>query len=505
MALRRGGAPLSMAGGVREFAAATPDTVAVVEGERTLTYRALDERANRLAQALLARGLRPGDRCAVRLGNRLEFPEIIAAAAKAGLVLVPLGTRLTEPETAYILEHSQARAHISDEEPPVPMDVVLRIGAGGGSGTNGMASYDYDKALESASAADPMAPVDENDPCCLYYTSGTTGKPKGVLSSHRARTLMCYLSAMEWGLGARRVSLAVAPMYHGAGMVFDYAPVVAGGTVVMLPKWDPEHMLVLAERHRAQSAFLVPTHAQTLRESGAAGRHDASSLDTLYFNAAALPAVLKEWVTETFPHAGVHELYGSTEAGIVTNCRPDDASRTGSVGLPWYMTELRVVDDAGEPAGPGERGELFSRSPFLMNGYLHDDAATAACTTDDGFLASGDIVVRDEDGFVYVVDRKKDMIISGGVNIAPREVEDVIAAFLGVADCAVVGLPDERWGERVAAYVVVRPGASVTADALDAHCRERLSGPKVPRTVEFLPVLPRNAAGKVLKRELRDR
>ncbi|MFC5751291.1 class I adenylate-forming enzyme family protein [Actinomadura rugatobispora] len=497
MALLPGGASLTMAGGVREFAASTPDTVAVIDGDRGLTYRTLDERSSRLARALLAGGLRPGDRVAVRLGNRLEYPEVIAAAAKAGLVLVPIGTRLTDAETTHILEHSGARAHISDTEPPVPVEVVLQIGG------TGVASYE--QALESAPATDPMVPVDENDACCLYYTSGTTGKPKGVLSSHRARTLMCYLSAMEWRLGARRVSLAVAPMYHGAGMVFDYAPVVAGGTVVMLPKWDPEHMLALAERHRAQSAFLVPTHAQTLRASDALDRYDASSLDTLYFNAAALPAVLKDWVMEAFPHAGVHELYGSTEAGIVTNCRPADAERTGSVGLPWYMTEVRVVDPAGEPVGPGERGELFSRSPFLMNGYLRDDAATGGCTTADGFLTSGDIVTRDEDGFIYVVDRKKDMIISGGVNIAPREIEDVLGTFPGVADCAVVGLPDERWGERVAAYVVALPGASVDVAALEAHCRERLSGPKVPRSVEFLTALPRNAAGKVLKRELRDR
>jgi long-chain acyl-CoA synthetase len=486
-----------MAGGVREFAASTPDTVAVIDGDRSLTYRALDERSSRLARALLAGGLGPGDRVAVRLGNRLEYPEVIAAAAKAGLVLVPIGTRLTEAETTHILEHSGARAHISDTEPPVPLDVVLQIG--------GTGAASYEQALESEPATDPMVPVDENAPFCLYYTSGTTGKPKGVLSSHRARTLMCYLSAMEWHLGPSRVSLAVAPMYHGAGMVFDYAPVVAGGTVVMLPKWDPEHMLALAQRHRAQSAFLVPTHAQALRASDALGRYDASSLDTLYFNAAALPAVLKDWVMEAFPHAGVHELYGSTEAGIVTNCRPADAARTGSVGLPWYMTEVRVVDPAGEPVGPGERGELFSRSPFLMNGYLRDDAATGGCTTDDGFLTSGDIVTRDEDGFIYVVDRKKDMIISGGVNIAPREVEDVLGAFPGVADCAVVGLPDEQWGERVAAYVVALPGARIDVAALEAYCRERLSGPKVPRSVEFITALPRNAAGKVLKRELRDR
>lgn len=495
MALLPGGAPLSMAGGVREFAASAPDTTAVIDGDRRLSYRALDDRASRLAQHLLAGGLRPGDRVAVRLGNRLEYPEVIAGAAKAGLVLVPLGTRLTEPETRYILEHSGARAHISDTEAPVPVEVVLQIGG------SGVAAYE--KALESASAADPMVPIDERDPCCLYYTSGTTGRPKGVLSSHRARTLMCYLSAMEWRLGAGRISLAVAPMYHGAGMVFDYAPVVTGGTVVMLPSWDPERMLALAQRHRAQSAFLVPTHAQTLRASGVLGRYDTSSLDTLYFNAAALPATLKQWVIEAFPQVGVHELYGSTEAGIVTNCRPEDAGRTGSVGQPWYMTEVRVVDEAGEAVAPGERGELFSRSPFLMSGYLRDAAATDACCTDDGFLTSGDIVVRDSDGFIYVVDRKKDMIISGGVNISPREVEEVIAAFPGVAECAVVGQRDEQWGERVTAYLVTMPDASVDAASLEAYCRERLSGPKVPRGIEFLPTLPRNAAGKILKRELR--
>ncbi|MFI6454893.1 class I adenylate-forming enzyme family protein [Streptosporangium amethystogenes] len=494
---------LSIAGGIRELAAATPTTVAVVDGDRRLTYRGLDDRSSRLANALLAAGLRPGERVALLLGNRMEYPEAAAGIAKAGLVMVPLNPRLTPGETAYILGHCAARALILDEALAAAVDGVELPGTVLSMGGNRLGPS-YDAALAMVGARDPRIEVDEREPFCVAYTSGTTGRPKGVLISHRSRSLTFYASALEWGLGPGRRTIAVAPMYHGAGFAFGYAPVHTGGTVAMLRGWDPERLLAMIERERAQSVFLVPTHAHMLRALGekALRDHDLSSLDTLYFNAAALPRALKEWVLDTFPGVGVHELYGSTEAGIISDCRPADArDKIGSVGRPWFMTEVRVVDDEGNPA---DRGELFSRSPYLMNGYLDDPAATADCTTPDGFLTSGDIVERDEDGFIYIVDRKKDMIISGGVNIAPREVEEVLTSFPGVADAAVVGLPDERWGEQVAAFVVTLPGAAVDAEALAAHCRTRLAGPKLPRQVEFVPALPRNAAGKILKRELRD-
>jgi long-chain acyl-CoA synthetase len=348
--------------------------------------------------------------------------------------------------------------------------------------------------------------VDETDPFCIAYTSGTTGRPKGVLISHRSRVLTFYASAMEWGLGNGRRSIAVAPMYHGAGFAFGYTPVFTGGTVSMLRAWNPEELLAMIERDRAQSVFLVPTHAQMIRGLGddVIGKYDLSSLDTLYFNAAALPVTLKEWVLDTFPQTGVHELYGSTEGGVITNLRPADARRkAGSVGHPWFMTELRVVDDNGEPVGVGEPGELFSRSPFLMNGYLKDPEATAACTTDDGFLTCGDIVTVDEEGFIRIVDRKKDMIISGGVNVYPRDVEEAALRHPAVAEIAVVGVPDEKWGESVVAYVVTKPGASVDTEALDEFLRPTLAGYKIPRDVVTVDALPRNAAGKILKRDLK--
>ncbi|NUU23187.1 MAG: acyl--CoA ligase, partial [Streptomycetaceae bacterium] len=444
MTLYGGGAALNMANGVREFARSTPDRVAVVDGDRTRTYRALDDQANRLACALLDARLAPGEPVAVLLGNCLEYPEIATGLARAGLPMVPLNPRQTLPEIQWIVRHSRARVLIIDDAlaefaEDTTVDVVLSV-RGHSAGAS------YESVLAGSRAVDPHVPVGDLDVFGIQYTSGTTGKPKGVLITHRSRVLQAYLAALEWGLGAGRTSIAVAPMCHGAGFLFGYAPVLTGGTVAMLPRWDPEELLAMAEREHAQSVFLIPTHAQTIRALGdtALARHDLSALDTLYFNAAAMPVALKQWVMAAFPRCGVHELYGSTEAGVVTNLRPEYAeTKWGSVGHPWYMTEVRLVDATGRPVAPGEPGELFSRSPFLMKGYLDDAESTAACTTDDGFLTCGDIAVADDEGFLSIVDRKKDMIISGGVNIYPREIEEAVAGHAAVAEAAVVGIADD--------------------------------------------------------------
>lgn len=485
-------AQLSIANGVREFAVATPNAIAVVDGDLHLSYAALHERSSRLANVLLSAGLTPGDSVAVLLGNQLEYPEVACGIAKAGLVMVPLNPRLTGAEIAFIVGHSGARTLIVDgalaELTPDDLDLVLRV------------HDSYEEALAGAPTHDPEIQVDENAPFCVAYTSGTTGDPKGVLISHRSRVLTFYCSALDWKLGVGRRSIAVAPMYHGAGFAFAYGAIHTGGTVAMLRSWDPERLLSLVAEQRAQSVFLVPTHAQTLRAHGLHG-HDLSSLDTLFFNAAALPVPLKEWVFEAFPGVDVHELYGSTEAGIVTNLRPSDARRkAGSVGHPWFMTEVKLLDDDGLPVPPGTPGELFSRSPFLMNGYLHNDAATRACMTDDGFLTSGDVAVADEEGFLRIVDRKKDMIITGGLNVYPREIENVIDGCPGVRESAVVGEPDETWGERIVAYVA---GSAAPAD-IEAYLRPHLARYKLPKVIHIIPRLPRNAAGKVLKRELKE-
>lgn len=510
MALRPGGAPLNIANGVREFAQSTPHALAVIDGDRSITYRQLADRAARFANALASQGLAQGARVGVLLGNRLEYCEIAAGLAMGGFVAVPINPRLTPSEATYILEHSGATAIVVDhplatvsqpwQETKQPVSITI-------DGTD--PGSDYESLLTASTAIDPRAYVDETDPFCITYTSGTTGNPKGVLISHRSRCLTFTATALEWGLGPSKRTIAVAPMYHGAGFAFGYGAVYVGGTVSMLRAFDAKTLLAMIQAFRPSSVFLVPTHGQMLRalSDDVVDSFDTTSLETLYFNAAALPYPLKQWVRTHFPTAGIHELYGSTEAGIVTNLRPAEPGsqmdKANCVGQAWFMTELKLLDDDGRPVAPGTPGELFCRSPFLMNGYLDNDEATAACTTTDGFLSSGDVAIMDEDACVYIVDRKKDLVISGGTNIYPREVEDVLFTHEAIADVAVIGMPHDTWGEQVTACIVFKAEQSATPDELDAHCRQTLGGYKIPRAFVVMDALPRNATGKVLKRELR--
>jgi acyl-CoA synthetase (AMP-forming)/AMP-acid ligase II len=508
VAPRRNGANLNIANGIREFATGAASQVAVVDGERTLTYAALDERASRLANALLAAGLKPDDRVAVVLGNRLEYPEIAAGLGKVGMPSVPVNPRLTAPEMTYILEHSGAAAVILDDGlaaqagPGIDKLGLEHVYSIGGTSIG----KDYEAALARSSSVDAHMDIDEGKPFTIAYTAGTTGKSKGVLISHRSRSLTFYLSALDWGLGPMRRTIAVAPMYHGAGFAFAYAAVHTGGTVSMLRSFDPGRLLEMIDSFRPQSVFLVPAHVQAIRALGEAAirRRDTSSLQVVYVNAAPMPQDLKIWFTQMFPKIGLYELYGSTEASIVTCLRPPDQLRKERcVGPPWFMTEIRLLDPEKRPVPTGERGELYSRSPLLFSGYLNDPEATAASTTEDGFFSAGDVATIDDENFVYIVDRVKDMILTGGVNVYPREVEEVLHTHPDVSDVAVIGLPDEKWGERVVA-VVVSGAKRPTPDELTEFLRKQLAGFKLPKQFVYVETLPRNAAGKILKRELRE-
>ncbi len=506
MTIHHNGAALNIANGVREFAISSARQTAIIDGDRTLTFAQLGERSNRVATALLDLGLETGDRVAVVLGNRLEYPEIAAGIAKAGLVMVPVNPRLTSSEMAYIVDHSGSRIVICDVGFAEVVGAVTeqRELTAVWSIDGDAIGQEYEQVLAAARDVDPRVEVAETDPFVVAYTSGTTGKSKGVQISHRSRCLTFLATALEWGIGPGRRTVAVAPMYHGAGFAFAYAAPYCGGTLIMLRKWDPEAALALLEQHRIDSVFLVPTHAQMMRALGEEKlrRFNLSRLSTMYFNAAALPFPLKEWLLRMWPHIGLHEVYGSTEAGVVTCLRPPDQLRKpGSVGTAWFLNEVKLLDPMGEPVGPGEVGELYSRSPYLMNGYLGDSAATDACTTSDGFLTAGDLARMDEEGYLSIVDRVKDMIVSGGVNVYPREIEDVLLSHPKVAQAAVTGLPDEQWGEIVVAVVV--PRGEVDTEELLAHCRVELAGFKVPKMIRFQQALPASAAGKILKRELR--
>ncbi|WBB98923.1 MULTISPECIES: class I adenylate-forming enzyme family protein [unclassified Solwaraspora] len=500
------GVQLNMAAGIREFGRATPRRIAVVDGDREVTFGALHQRSSQLASATLDRGLAPGERIAVLSNNRYEYFEISAAMAKAGIPTVPLNPRNNVTDNAYILAHSAVQGIIVADDLADRVDGLLDglrlvLSFDGGVGEH------YGTFLDGGRAVDPQVPVDELDPFCVTYTSGTTGRPKGVLLTHRGRVLTAFGVGLDYGLGPNRSTIAVAPMYHGAGFEFAYAAPMLGGSCTVLPSWDPQRLLDLMVSSRAETVFLVPTHAQHIRRfcPEPAARYDLSALKTLYFNAAALPVALKEWVIEAFPGVEVHELYGSTECSIVTNLRPEFAlDRAGSVGHPWFWNEVRLVDEDGAQVGPGEPGELYARSPLLLTGYLNDEEATRAGYDADGFFSVGDIAVRDEEGFISIVDRKKDMIIAGGVNIFPREIEEVIARHGPVDEVAVVGVPDEVYGERIAAFVVSRAGQQIDVSTLDGYVREHVARYKVPREWHVVDQLPRNPSGKILKRTIRD-
>lgn len=503
-------AQLNLAHGVRQFAALTPTAPAVRDGSTTVTYAGLHERSNRLASVLLDAGLKPGDRVGILLRNSIEFFDVAAALAKAGLVQVPLNPKLTTPEITYILGHAGARGLVLEDElsenaaeavETLGLDPVLSVG--------GKAlGRDYHQTLETGRNVDPQVEIDEHAPFTIAYTSGTTGHPKGVAISHRSRSLGGYLASLEYRMGPGRNTVSVAPMSHGGGFLYSWFAILVGGSCSILRSFDAERLLRIFSEHHTHTLFLVPTHAALLREQGedVIHRHDVGVLDTIFFSAAPLSQPLKLWTIETFDGVQVHENYGSTETGIVTTLRPQDIVRKPkSIGQAFYTTDLRIVGEDGQEVVAGGIGELFSRSPMNMNGYHDDPHATAACSTPDGFVSAGDVVEADEEGFLYLLDRRKDVIISGGLNVYCREVEQALDEHPDVLAVAVIGTESDVWGEQVTAVVVPQPGRALAAAALQDHVRDRLATYKHPRAYEFVTELPYNAAGKVRKGELRER
>ena len=448
--------PVLIDTGVRASAARTPGKVALAMGERSRTYAQLVERLDRVASlAAGPLGLVKGDRAALMAPNCLEFIEIVLGVAGAGGVTALVNPKLTPPELTYICNDSGARilfVHESLVELARKADLplverIVVIGDGG----------DYESLVQAATPQRPPVQIDEWDLFALSYTAGTTGQPKGAMLSHRSRSLTFYAMMVEFGCYSQDDrALATAPLYHGAGFAFALAPLAFGGfTEVGPPRYDPEWTLRTLRDLELTNVFFVPTHfnamfalpAETLAEIRP--RH----LRTIISNAAPLPQATKEKIVAYFGEGLLHETYGSTEGSIVTNLRPPDQLRkVQCVGLPIPSTEVRLLDDAGQEVGPNEVGELFSRSPYLFNGYWGLPEATAESLR-DGWFSAGDLATKDDEGFVYIVDRKKDMIISGGVNIYPREIEEALHHHPAVKEAACVGVKDEYWGEALVAYV----------------------------------------------------
>jgi fatty-acyl-CoA synthase len=496
-----------------------PDRIGARDLERQLTFRQWNARACRLANALNGLGLAKGDRIAVLAYNALEWVEIYAATAKAGIVMVPVNFRLTAPEIQFIVEDSSASALIVEDQ-LVP--VVETIGADlpippqrrivFGSGATPAGFHAYETLLAAAADREPGIRIDPADPWAQMYTSGTTGRPKGAIRSHGASALLSLITSIEFKLAQRDTALLVMPLCHANSLFFYGAFSYCGATTAIYNRRnvDPEHLLATLASSGATFTSLVPTHYIMMLALSAAVRsaYDVDRVRRLLISSAPARRDTKLAILDMFRNSDLYEMYGSTEAGWVTILHPEDQlSKLGSVGREVIGSgPIRLLGPDGNEVADGETGELFSRSPWAFDGYWKLPDKTAEAFRGN-YCTVGDLARRDADGFIHLVDRKSNMIISGGENIYPSEVETALGAHPKVRDVAIVGAPDEKWGERVHAFVILHDGVSATADELSKWCRDRIAPFKRPRSVSFIAEseMPRTATGKILHRVLRQR
>ncbi len=490
----------------------TPEKAfAVFDGETT-TYRQLAQNATALAAGLRERGVGPGDVVGLLSYNCPEFLEAVFAANYLGAIAMPINWRLAAPEVRYILEHSQARALVCDESlvglgseatrgmEDAPARVCVSKPAP--QGWTALADVRATSGLSVAERPRVLA----DDVHRLMYTSGTTGRPKGVMLTHANLAWKNLAHLVEFGFTSADLGLACGPLYHvGALDLTTTSLIAAGATTIIHRGFDAAAVVDELERSRVTVVWLAPAMVNAIMALPDIEQRDLTSVRLVINGGEKMPIPLIERIQRTFSSAWFADAYGLTEtvSGDTFLDRDSIVTKLGSVGRPCLHLELDIWDEAGTSVSPGERGEIVMRGPKVFKGYWRDPEATAAAFA-GGWFHTGDIGVRDEDGYLFIVDRLKDMIVSGGENIAGSEVERVLYEHPDVLETAVVGRPDPRWGEVPVAFVVLRAGATTSADALLEHCRTQLAKFKVPREITFLDALPRNPSGKVLKRELRE-
>ncbi|WP_329086878.1 AMP-binding protein [Actinomadura citrea] len=493
------------------MAAVAPSKIAVVEDERRLTYPEFNALVNRYANLLVEHGVRAGTKVVWCGRNSTEVVALISALRKCGAVGVPLNYRLTPEETTYVVENADAALVVFDAE-QAPQLEAARVRATGVRAwlAWGSAPPDWASSLDALAGRSPDAePVARGaDPAAgtsMFYTSGTTGKPKGVVRGEPDPALVLGLVG-EIGFEPGDVYLTTGPLYHSGPMSFMLIVQLMGGTVVVMRDFDPERWLDLVERHRVTTTFSAPTPirrvvdlpAETIR------RRDLSSLRRVIANAAPWPFELKRRYVDLIGDGSLFEVYGSTELGVDTVLRPEDQMRKpGSCGRAAPGVEIALFGEDGRPVGePHVPGDLYVRGTGTFNAYYKAEGKFQDASRGE-WLTVGDIAYRDEEGFYYICDRRTDMIISGGMNIYPAEIEAVLTAHPAVADAAVFGVPSDEWGESVHAAIVLAPGGAAADDELRDFCREHLAAYKTPRGFDRLTEIPRNPSGKTLKRQLR--
>ncbi|HWD55592.1 MAG TPA: long-chain fatty acid--CoA ligase [Acidimicrobiales bacterium] len=487
----------------------SPDRVMTVFGGEATTYHDMATRSMALAAGLHASGVGHGHVVGLLSYNCPEFLETVFAANYLGAIAMPINWRLAAAEVRYILEHSEARALVCDEallgladEATVGSEPTLVRACRAHEAPTGWTTL---AELRTTGPAVDRAPTDADDIHRLMYTSGTTGRPKGVMITHANLAWKNFAHLVEFGFNADDLGLACGPLYHvGALDLTTTTLVAAGATTIIHRVFDAAAVVDELERSKVTAVWLAPAMVNAIMAQPDVEQRDLSSVRVIINGGEKMPIPLIERIQRVFPSAWFADAYGLTEtvSGDTFLDRDNIVKKLGSVGRPCVHLELEVWDDQGHPVRPGARGEIVMRGPKVFKGYWRDADATDRAFA-GGWFHTGDIGVLDEDGYLFIVDRLKDMIVSGGENIAGSEVERVLYEHDAVLEAAVVGRPDERWGEVPVAFVVVRAGESATAEELLAHCAERLAKFKVPKDVTFLEALPRNPSGKVLKRDLR--
>ena len=496
------------------------DREAFVQGESRVTYAQFNVRTNKLARALEDIGVSKGDRVALLSTNSIEFMEVLFAVAKIGAICVPLNFRLAGPELAYAIANSESRAlfysgdlHDSAQaalNAPEVVDVrhVVCIPADGADDAvdvaSGVTMLRYQALLEAGQSHDVHRSVDTDDPLLILYTSGTTGRPKGaMLTHHNMYTNAIHLILAGQGLSRYDKTITPCPLFHVGGLCVHTVPLFyAGGCTVVMREFDPAGLLKLMEQEKATVEFLVPAMWSAVVRVPDFDSYDLSALRYTQSGGAPCPITVIEFLQSK--GWDFLEGFGMTEtcAGAMVLDADNATRKLGAVGKPVMHDDARIVDETGTDAPQGTVGELVMRGPNIFIGYWKMPEATADAIR-DGWFHTGDLARIDEEGFFWIVDRKKDMIITGGENVYPIETEQVLHHHPAIADVAVIGVPDDKWGEAVVAIVVPELGATLVASEIIAYTRERIAGYKAPKRIEIIEELPRNATGKILKRELR--
>jgi acyl-CoA synthetase (AMP-forming)/AMP-acid ligase II len=490
--------------GLRRNAWKAPLKIAAKDRFRETTYAALNARVNQVAHGLLSLGVGQGDGVALSVGNYIEHLEIIFAAAKIGALAIPLDVKWKALELASVLAAFEPKLIILQQDCAAEfarakelkdLDFLKSVSLS--------ADLSYGGLLNDQSLEEPDIDVHEDDPFAVMLTSGTTGFPKGCLTTHRTFVFHCINNAIEKGLGAHDKAILSSPLYFNAGRSFTLGIIYFGGTMILHERFEAEEVLKTIEREKVTYIGAVPTMCERMLHVLETKNYNTGSLRCLAITGGKVhPAVLENLKTKLTPN--IYRTYASTDSGQMAIAKPGDMDKKpNAAGRPVWCVDLRIVDDKGNPVKVGEVGEIICQSPLATHGYYKNPEATSA-SFHDGWFYTGDLGYFDEEGFLFVAGRKKDMVKSGGISVYPLEIESVLYSHADILEAAVIGVPDPQWGEALKAVIVLKDGAKLSAEEVQQFCKERLSSYKVPKSVAFVPSLPHTEIGKVNKVKVKE-